>query len=66
MKKNVDTLKEPQKDKISTVDSLDLPLNLIEEDPNQPRTEFDPITLQELADTIRLRGVKTPISPTLI
>ena len=37
-------------------------LDLIEEDPNQPRNEFDPVTLQELADTIRLRGVKTPIS----
>ena len=37
-------------------------MSLIDEDPDQPRTEFDPVTLQELADTIRLRGVKTPIS----
>jgi ParB family chromosome partitioning protein len=33
MKKTAGTLKTTQKDKISTVDSLDLPLNLIEEDP---------------------------------
>ena len=55
-------VKTTQKDKISTVASLELALDLIEEDPNQPRNEFDPVTLQELADTIRLRGVKTPIS----
>jgi ParB/RepB/Spo0J family partition protein len=62
MKKTAGTLKTTQKDKISTVASLELALDLIEEDPNQPRNEFDPVTLQELADTIRLRGVKTPIS----
>ena len=37
-------------------------INLIDEDPNQPRTEFDKETLQELADTIAERGVKSPIS----
>lgn len=62
MKKTIGTLKATQKDKISTVDSLELALNLIDEDPNQPRNEFDPVTLQELAETIKLRGVKTPIS----
>lgn len=41
---------------------VQLPLSVIEEDPNQPRTEFDMEALQELAATIRLRGVKTPIS----
>lgn len=41
---------------------LELPLNLIDEDPEQPRTEFDPVKLDELANTIRLRGIKTPIS----
>ncbi len=62
MKKTAGTIQAAQKDKISTVGSLDLALNLIDEDPNQPRNEFDPITLQELAETIKLRGVKTPIS----
>ncbi len=56
------TPKDKLKKKITTVSSLELDLSLIDEDPDQPRTEFDPITLQELADTIRLRGVKTPIS----
>lgn len=50
------------KNKVATASSLELDISLIDEDPDQPRTEFDPVTLQELADTIRLRGVKTPIS----
>lgn len=41
---------------------LELALDLIDEDPGQPRTTFDPESLDELAATIALRGVKTPIS----
>lgn len=45
---------------------LELPLDMIDEDPHQPRTKdnpgFWPESLEELARTIRLRGVKTPIS----
>lgn len=37
-------------------------LNLLDEDPNQPRRYFDAGALNELADSIRSRGVKTPIS----
>ena len=41
-------------------------LDIIDEDPNQPRSEenpgFSPDSLAELAATIRLRGVKSPIS----
>lgn len=37
-------------------------IDLIDEDPNQPRTIFNDESLQELADTIRERGVKSPIS----
>lgn len=44
----------------------EIPLNLIDEDPNQPRTEDNPgfskSSLDELAFTIKRRGVKTPIS----
>lgn len=40
----------------------EIPLSDIVEDPRQPRREFDTETLGELADSIRLRGVKTPIS----
>lgn len=41
---------------------LQLPLDAIDEDPNQPRMEFDQETLQELADNIRERGVRQPVS----
>jgi ParB family chromosome partitioning protein len=38
-------------------------LDLIDEDPDQPRTEFDPVALQELADNIQASGgVKSPVS----
>ena len=42
--------------------SLLLNLSDIIEDPNQPRTIFDKDSLQELANTIKKRGVKSPIS----
>ncbi|MCU7927540.1 MAG: ParB/RepB/Spo0J family partition protein [Candidatus Thiodiazotropha sp. (ex Dulcina madagascariensis)] len=45
---------------------LELPIELIDEDPNQPRHEDSPgftkQSLGELADTIRERKVKSPIS----
>lgn len=41
---------------------LQLPLDVIDEDPDQPRTEFDAGALQELADSIRERGVRQPVS----
>jgi ParB family chromosome partitioning protein len=45
---------------------LDIPLDLIDEDPNQPRHADNPgfskASLGELAATISLRGVKSPIS----
>lgn len=41
---------------------MELDLSLIDEDPHQPRTEFNEELLQEMAQTIRARGVKNPIS----
>lgn len=45
---------------------LELPLDLIDEDPEQPRTAdnpgFSPKSLAEIGQTIRIRGVKSPIS----
>ncbi|TWA81535.1 ParB family chromosome partitioning protein [Azospirillum brasilense] len=41
---------------------LEIELDRIIEDPEQPRRSFDPATLQELAASIKARGVKTPIS----
>lgn len=45
---------------------LELPLDLIDEDPNQPRTAdnpgFLPESIAEIGETIKDRGVKSPIS----
>jgi ParB family transcriptional regulator, chromosome partitioning protein len=41
---------------------LMLPADAIDEDPDQPRHEFDSNALSELAETIRERGVRQPIS----
>ena len=41
---------------------LMLAVDSIEEDPDQPRHEFDSNALHELAETIRERGVRQPIS----
>lgn len=41
---------------------LDIPLAHIEEDPDQPRKEFTAEAMQEMTDSIRTRGVKTPVS----
>ena len=38
-----------------------LVLDQIEEDPNQPRTSFDSAELEQLAETIRLYGVLSPV-----
>src|SRR6266581_2275098 len=39
-----------------------LPIHAIDEDPDQPRSEFVAEALQQLADTITRRGVRQPIS----
>jgi ParB family transcriptional regulator, chromosome partitioning protein len=41
---------------------LSLAVDAVDEDPAQPRTEFNEVALQGLADTIRERGVKQPVS----
>ena len=45
---------------------LELPLELIDEDPHQPRTADNPgfmrESIAEIGDTIKIRGVKSPIS----
>jgi len=59
-------LNEPPAATAVSTGPQDLPLHLIDEDPNQPRTAdnpgFSPESLGELATTIRERGVKSPIS----
>jgi ParB family transcriptional regulator, chromosome partitioning protein len=39
-----------------------LPVDAIDEDPEQPRREFDAESLGELAETIKARGVRSPVS----
>lgn len=39
-----------------------LPLGDIEEDPEQPRKEFSEEAMQEMIASVKLRGVKTPVS----
>ena len=39
-----------------------LKLRDIEPNPNQPRREFDPVALEELAESIRQNGIITPIT----
>jgi len=39
-----------------------IPLSYIETSPFQPRTEFDPVAMEELAATIKLHGLIQPIT----
>ena len=41
---------------------LQLPLDLIDEDPDQPRKDFDLVALAELTDSVKTRGVLQAIS----
>lgn len=40
----------------------EIPLNRIETNPYQPRTDFDEVSLNELADSIRVQGIIQPIT----
>lgn len=46
----------------NTGEPLMLPVESIDEDPEQPRREFEDNRLEDLAETIRARGVRQPIS----
>jgi len=57
---NLDLLAAPEL--VQAGAPLQLPVESIDEDPDQPRQEFDPGALQELAESIALRGVLQAIS----
>lgn len=58
---NMDSQK--QNPKVPALSSVTfIPLNYIETSPFQPRTEFDPIAMEELAATIKLHGLIQPIT----
>ncbi|MER0171871.1 MAG: ParB/RepB/Spo0J family partition protein [Nitrosomonas sp.] len=47
---------------VAPIGATEIDIMLISEDIHQPRKEFNQETLKELAETIKLRGVKSPIS----
>lgn len=61
-----DLLKKPTTAKGAEKGFMELELDLIDEDPHQPRTESNPgytlTGIEELGTTIKNRGVKSPIS----
>lgn len=56
-KKNVPSKRPP-----APTGATEIDVTLISEDIHQPRKEFNKDTLRELTETIKLRGVKSPIS----
>lgn len=54
--------KENKKGLVAPIGATEIDITLISEDIHQPRKEFNQETLRELAETIKLRGVKSPIS----
>jgi ParB family chromosome partitioning protein len=61
---NLDLLSLNAPDRVAQASGapMQLPLDLVDEDPDQPRVEFDTEELQELAESIKERGVIAPIS----
>jgi ParB family transcriptional regulator, chromosome partitioning protein len=58
---NLDQLGLFEAKPVPTGEPLRVPIDRIEEDPHQPRTEFPPDALDELARDIALRGILQPL-----
>ncbi|MDD2660676.1 MAG: ParB/RepB/Spo0J family partition protein [Methylococcales bacterium] len=59
---DLSALLTPNSNKTIKGKPLEIPLELIAEDPDQPRKEFVEKRLQEMTESIKERGVKSPIS----
>jgi ParB family chromosome partitioning protein len=57
----VSIVPEPRREAAREGDIRHVPLSKIARNPAQPRTQFDPATIKELADSIRERGVLQPV-----
>lgn len=55
------TATHPRPDEARTSDIVHVSLSRIARNPAQPRTQFDPASIRELADSIRERGVLQPV-----
>jgi ParB family transcriptional regulator, chromosome partitioning protein len=49
---------------LSPLDPRTLPIGAIQPNPDQPREDFDPVKLEELAQSIRVNGIIQPITVT--
>ncbi|MBS0300003.1 MAG: ParB/RepB/Spo0J family partition protein [Proteobacteria bacterium] len=54
--------KENKERLVAPIGATEIDITLISEDIHQPRKEFNQETLRELTETVKLRGVKSPIS----
>jgi len=61
VEKEVPVVPEPRHDEVREGDIQHVALTKITRNPAQPRTQFDPATIKELADSIRERGVLQPV-----
>jgi len=60
---SIETLNRPLREKPKTTGSIsEIPLEQIETNPFQPRTEFDKEALKELSESIKLQGIIQPIT----
>lgn len=51
----------PTSDVATDIGALEIPLYLIDPDPDQPRLSFDELKLDELADSIKAQGIIEPL-----
>ena len=58
---DLSALDDPVTLEIATAAPLMLAVSLVDEDVNNPRTEFDPTALAELAEDIKVRGILQPL-----